>query len=208
MHQQTNKLAKQIWTETITLHWWSPVISCSIPLIQISHDKQRAEHQLRTFVTGLVPIFSFNMTDDVAMSISEAFFCSYKQVQLEKGTLLQLTNSSTFDQLVKRCSCSASLRHSDSGELLPLWVTLAGGKRPQKRPKRSCIWSLMMLLRQNGRSNTSRPKKVFAMTVKRLSSFPYQTERYNCTPFSNQDKLNYLINSSENTLIQTLHKQH
>lgn len=32
MHQQTNKLVNQIWTETITRHWWSPVISAAFLL--------------------------------------------------------------------------------------------------------------------------------------------------------------------------------
>ena len=56
-------------------------------------------------------------------------------------------------------------------------------------------------------SNTSRPKMFFAITIRGLCSFPIQTELYNCTPFSYQDKLNYLINASKNTLIQTIHKQ-
>lgn len=132
----------------------------SVPLVHIGHDNQRAKHQLGTFVTSLATIFSFNMTGRVAMSISEAFFF----LQLQAGTVRNSysasahCNFSTSDQLVKRCSCSASLRAprmSDPGR----------SRRPEERPKRLCIWSLMWWLRKNGRKKVIQgSEKYFELT--------------------------------------------
>lgn len=95
MHQQTNKLVNQIWTETISRHWWSPVISAAF-LSFISVMIIKSKHQLGTFVTSLATIFSFNMTGRVAMSISEAFFFAatsrYSVKQLLCFSSLQLFN--------------------------------------------------------------------------------------------------------------------
>lgn len=97
MHQQTNKLVNQIWTETITRHWWSPVISAAF-LLFISVMIIRGLTSTRHFCNQ--PSHNIFLQHDRScchVNFRSFFFCSYKQVQWETVTLLQLT--ATFQPL-------------------------------------------------------------------------------------------------------------
>lgn len=159
MHQQTNKLVNQIWTETITRHWWSPVISAAF-LLFISVMIIRGLTSTRHFCNQ--PSHNIFLQHD--RSCCHVNFRGFFFLQLQAGTVRNSysasahCNFSTSDQLVKRCSCSASLRAprmSDPGR----------SRRPEERPKRLCIWSLMWWLRKNGRKKVIQgSEKYFELT--------------------------------------------